>query len=234
MEPLAPPRGPPKVASAGIRRSLSAESRSDPTWAAACSRLAWEAVRSVVPWEAVACSHCAAAAWLVCPPLRPPKGVRSQADVPHRLVGRDLPPCTRQALDPPDRSFGRHPHDRHWACLPGSLGVVSCLSPSPPRTLSHTLTRPTAAQAENPCSPLHRLAGGLRSHRLLSLGNSSLVGREHPRRCPGCSARAAAGSPSSRKSRSTCAAAPLNLRPVACWLRLAEVLCLLSEGARVR
>jgi hypothetical protein len=100
--------------------------------------------------------------------------------------------------------------------------------------LSHTLTRPTAAQAENPYSPLHRLAGDQRSHRLPSLGNSSLVGREHPHRCLECSTQAAAGSPPSRKNRSTCGAAPLNLRPVVCLRRPAEVPCLPSGGARVR
>jgi hypothetical protein len=117
---------------------------------------------------------------------------------------------------PHDRSYGRCPHGRHWAYPPGSLGVASCLSPSLPRMLSYTPTRPTAAQAENPRSPLHRLAGDLRSHRLPSLGSSSLVRREHPHRCPGCSAQAAAGNPPSRKNRSTCGAAPLNLHLVVC------------------
>ncbi len=84
---------------------------------------------------------------------------------------------------------------------------------------------------ENPCSPLHRLAGDLRSHRLPSLGNSSPVGREHPHCCPGCSAQAATGSPPLRKSWSTCGAAPLNLHPEVCWCQLAEALCLLSGGA---
>jgi hypothetical protein len=196
---------------ARTRRNLSGESRSGLAWAVACPRLAWEAVRPAVPWVAVACLHCAAAARVVRPPQRPP-----QADVPHRLVGLNLPPCTRQALDPPDLSFGQPSHGRHWACPPGSLGVVSCLSPSPPLTLSYTLTRPTAAQAENPCSPLHRLAGDLKSHRLPSLGNSFLVRREHPHRCLGCSTQAAAGSPPLRKNRSTCGAAPLNLHPVVC------------------
>jgi hypothetical protein len=135
---------------------------------------------------------------------------------PASAGGLDLPSCTRQALDHPDRSFDRHPHGRHWACLPGSLGVVSCLSPSLPRMLSYTPTRPTAAQAESPCSPRHRPAGDLRSHRLPSLGSSSLVGREHPHRCPGCSAQATVGSPPSRKNRSTCRAAPLNLHPRVC------------------
>ncbi len=97
--------------------------------------------------------------------------------------------------------------------------------------MSCTPTRPTAAQAENPCSPLHRLAGDLRSHRLPSPGSSSLVGREHPHRCLGCSAQAVAGSPPSRKNRSTCGAAPLNLHTEACWHQSAEALCLLSEGA---
>ncbi len=178
--------------------------------------------------------HCAAAAWVACPPLRPPTAVRLQDDIPRWPVGRDLLPCTRQALDPPDRSFGRHPHGRHWACPPGILGAVSCLSPSPPRTLSNTLTRPTAAQAENPCSPLHRLAGDQGSHRLPSLGNSFLVRTEHPHRCLGCSTQAAAGSPPLWKSRSTCGAAPLHLRPVVCWLRPARVPCLPSGGVQVR
>ncbi len=171
---------------------------------------------------------------MVRPPWCPPNGVRSQAGVPRRPVGRDLPPCTRQALDPPDPSSGRRPRGRHWACRPDSLGVVSCLSPSLPQTLSCTQTRPTAAQVESPCSPPRRLAGDLRSHRLPSLGNSSLVGREHPHRCPGCSAQAATGSPPLRKNRSTCRAAPLNLHPVVCWRQPAEALCLLSEGVQVR
>ncbi len=171
---------------------------------------------------------------MVRSPQRPPTSIRPQADVPHQPVGRDLLPCTWQALDPPDRSYGPCPHGRHWACRPDSLGVVSCLSPSLPRTLSCTQTRPTAAQVESPCSLLHRLAGDLRSHRLPSLGFSSLVGREHPHRCPGCSAQAAVGSPPLRKNRSTCGAAPLNLHPVVCWRQLAEALCLLSEGAQVR
>ncbi len=178
--------------------------------------------------------HCAAAAWVACLPPRPPKGVRLQGGVLRWPVGRDLHPCTRQAPDPPDRSSSQHPQGRHWAYPLGALGADSCLSPSLPQTLSHTLTRPTAAQVEKPCSPLHRLTEDRRSHRLPSLGNSSPVGTEHPHRCLGCSARAAAGSPPSRKSRSTCGAAPLNLRPVACWLRSARVPCLPSGGVRVR
>ncbi len=171
---------------------------------------------------------------MVRPPQRPPKGVHSQTDVPRWPVGQDPPPCTRQALDPPGRSSDPRPRGQRWACRPDSLGAVSCLSPSLPRTPSRTLTRPAAAQVEIPCSPLHRLTGDLRSHRLPSLGNSSPVGREHPHRCPGCSAQAAAGSPSLQKSRSTCGAAPLNLHPEVCWRQLAEAPCPLSGGAWAR
>ena len=171
---------------------------------------------------------------MVRPPRRPPRVVRSPTDIPRRPVGPDPLPCTRHALDPPGRSSDPRPRGQRWACRPDSLGAVSCLSLSPPRTLSRTLTRPAAAQAEIPCSPLHRLVGDLRSHRLPSLGNSSLVGIEHPRRCPGCSVQAAGGSLPSRKSRSTCGAAPLNLHPEVCCRQLAEAPCLLSEGAWVR
>jgi hypothetical protein len=80
------------------------------------------------------------------------------------------------------------------------------------------------------CSPLHRLAEDLESHRL----PSPLVGRERPRRCPGCSARAAAGNPLLPKSRSACEAAPLSPLPAVCWHQLAEALCPLSGGMWAR
>jgi hypothetical protein len=188
----------------------------------------------MVLWAAVAHSHCAAAAWMVRPLQRPPRVVRSPTDILRRPVGPDLLPCTRQALDPPGQSSDPCPRGQRWAYRPDSLGVVSCPSLSPPRTLSCTLTRPTAAQAEIPCSPLHRLFEDLRSHRLPSLGNSSLVGIEHPRRCPGCSARASAGSPPLPKSRNMCGVAPLSLHPAVCWRQLAEALCPLSGGAWAR
>jgi hypothetical protein len=119
-------------------------------------------------------------------------------------------------------------------CHPGNLDVASCLSQSPPRTLSRTLTRPADAQAETPCSPLHRLVEDLRSHRLPSLGSSFLVGRERPCRCPGRSARAAVGNPPLLKSWSTCGAAPLSPLPAVCWHQLAEALCPLFGGAWAR
>jgi hypothetical protein len=176
---------------------------------------------------------CAAAAWVACPPLRPLKGVRLQGGDPRWPVGRDPLPCSQQVPDPPDRNFSRHPHGRRWACPPGVLGADSCLSPSLPRTPSGILIHPAAAQAEKPCSPLHRLAGDRRSHRPLSLGSSFPVGTARPRRCPGCSTQAAAGSPPWQKSRNMCGAAPLNLRPMVCWPQPAGVLCLPSEGVRV-
>ncbi len=123
---------------------------------------------------------------------------------------------------------------QRWACHPGDLGVASCFFQSPPRTLSHTQTRPADAQAEILYSPLLRLVEDLRSHRLPSLGSSFLVGRECPRRCPGRSVRAAAGSPPLLKSRCTCGAAPLNPSPAVCWHWLAEVPCPLFGGARAR
>ncbi len=178
--------------------------------------------------------HCAAAAWVVRPLRRPPRVVRSQTDILRRPVGLDPLPCIRQAPDPPGRSFDPRPHGQRWTSHPDSLSVASYLSLSPPRTLSHTPTRPTVAQAEILCSPLHRLAEDLESHRLPSPGSSSLVGRKHPRRCPGCSARAAAGSPLLPKSRSTCEAAPLSPLPVVCWHQLAEAPCPLSGGLWAR
>ncbi len=170
----------------------------------------------MVLWAAVAHSHCAVAAWVVRPPQRPPKVVRSQTDIPRRLAGPEPLPCIRRALDPPGRSSDPRSRGWRWVYHPDNLGAVSCPSLSLPRTLSHILTRPTAAQAEILCSPLHWLVEDLRSHRLPSLGSSSLVGREHPRRCPGCSARVAAGSPFLPKSRSTCGAAPLSPHPAVC------------------
>ncbi len=165
---------------------------------------------------------------------RPPRVVRSQADIPRRSVGPGPLPCIRQTSDPPGRSSDPRPHGQRWACHPGSLGVVSCPSLSPPRTLSHSLTRPAAAQAEILCSPPHRLVEDLRSHRLPSLGSSSLVGRERPRCCPGCSARAAVGNPPLPKSWNTCGAAPLSPPPAVCWHQLAEALCPLSGGVWAR
>jgi hypothetical protein len=135
-------------------------------------------------------SRCAAAAWVACPPPRPPKGVHLQGGDPRCPVGQGPPPHSQQAPDPPDRNSGRYPHGRYWAYPPGVLGADSCLAPSLPRTPSDTLIRPTAAQAEKLCSPLHRLGGDRRSHRPLSLGSSSPVGTARPHRCPECSARA--------------------------------------------
>ncbi len=108
----------------------------------------------MVLWVAVVRSHCAAAAWVVRPPQRPPKVVRSQTDIPRRPVGPDPLPCTRQALDPPGRSSDPRLRGQRWAYRPGILGVVSCLSLNLPQTLSRTLTRLAAAQVEIPCSPL--------------------------------------------------------------------------------
>jgi hypothetical protein len=170
----------------------------------------------MVLWAAVAGLHRAVAAWMVRPPQRPPKVVRSQTDIPRRLVGLEPLPCIRQALDPPGRSSDPRSRGWRWVYHPDNLGAVSCPSLSLPRTLSRILTRPTAAQAEILCSPLHRLVEDLRSHRLPSLGSSSLVGRERPRRCPGCLARAAAGSPPLPRSRNTCRVAPLSLHPAVC------------------
>ncbi len=150
-----------------------------------------------------------------------------------RPMGPDPLPCIRQTSGPLGRSFGPLRHGQHWACRPGGLDTASCLSQSPPRMPSHTRTRPAAAQAETPCSPLLRLVEDRRSHLSPSQGSSSPVGREYPRRCPGRSARAAAGNPPLLKSRSTCEAAPLDPFPAVYWHWSAGVLCLPFGGARV-
>ncbi len=159
--------------------------------------------------------HFALAAWVACQPPCPP--MAGGGGDPRWPAGQDPLPCSQQDPGPPDQRFHHSSHDRHWACPPDVLSISSCLAQSPLRTPSDTPTHPAVAQAERPCSPLHRLAGGRRSPRLLSQGTSSPVGTAHPHRCPVCSSQAAAGSLPSRKSWNMCGVAPLSFHPVVCW-----------------